>query len=254
VNRDPSTRSIYRNSKFKRTRLLFSQHHNSTLMMQIKPLCFWLVRLLCLLICGSAWAHSVWIEPASADRLLVRFAEPDGRLEASPGHLDSLTTPVAFSVMTNTPVPVEATKGTNYFLLVAASSTHPACAETSFTVMSASGKPGRKPIFYARWQPSLAEAGVPSLNLDVVPTGRSGEVRVYFRGQPLGGVKATLRTPDEVESEVTADANGFIRFDSKQAGQHHLSIARHRESLAGFHVGKPHDLTSHNFALTWRQP
>jgi len=45
-------------------------------------------------------------------------------------------------------------------------------------------------------------------------------------------VKATLRTPDEVEKEVTADAEGFVRFESKQSGQHHLSIARHRETLA----------------------
>lgn len=199
---------------------------------------------------SPAFAHSVWIEPTTNGQLIIRFAEPDGRLEKSPRHLDSLSSPVAFTVITNTAVAVEASKSTNHFLLVTASPTNTACAETSFIVMSAPGKPGRKPNFYARWSPSLAVAATPALNLDLVPTGRLGEVRIYFRGKPLGGAKATLRTPDEVERELTADAEGFLRFESKQSGQHHLSIGRHRETLAGFHVGKAYGLTSHNAALT----
>ena len=202
---------------------------------------------------SHAFAHSVWIEPTTNGQLIIRFAEPDGRLEKSPGHLDSLSSPVAFTVITNTPVAVDASKNTNHFLLIAASPTNAACAETSFVVMSAPGKPGRKPNFYARWSPSLDTAATPALNLDLVPTGKPGEVRIYFRGKPLGGVKSTLRTPDEVEKEVTADAEGFVRFESKQSGQHHLSIGRHRETLAGFHGGNAYDLTSHNAALTWRQ-
>lgn len=42
-------------------------------------------------------AHSVWIEPDSTGALVVRFAEPDGKLERSPGHLDSLLLPNAWS-------------------------------------------------------------------------------------------------------------------------------------------------------------
>jgi hypothetical protein len=94
----------------------------------------------------AARAHSVWIEPTSSDQLVIRFAEPDGRLEKSPGHLDSLTSPIAFTIVSNTPAAVEATKSTNHFLLVAASPANPAGAETTFTVMGPSGKPGRKPI------------------------------------------------------------------------------------------------------------
>ena len=36
----------------------------------------------------TARAHSVWIEPEGG-QLVIRFAEPDGKLEKSPGHLDS---------------------------------------------------------------------------------------------------------------------------------------------------------------------
>jgi hypothetical protein len=198
----------------------------------------------------AAEAHSVWIEPVD-EKLVVRFAEPDGKLEKSPGHLDSLYPPAAFIIVTNSPQAVDAPKKSDHFLLTGASPTNAACLETIFSVRG-----GRKPYFYARWQPAGTGggAGVPLLTLDLVPTGQPGEVRVYFRGQPLGGIKATLRTPDEKEAELTADANGFLHFQSNQSGQHLLTIAHHRETLSGFYLGQPYQQISHNASLTWRQP
>lgn len=204
----------------------------------------------CALALGAALrlaAHSVWIEPVEG-QLVLRFAEPDGRLEKSPGYLDSLSLPVAFVLVTNAPVLVDAPKKSDHFLLVGASSTNTACAETSFTVRG-----GRKPNFYARWQPSGSVMAAPLMTLDLVPTDKAGEVRVYLRGQPLGGVKATLRTPDEKEQELVADAEGFLRFASSQNGQYLLTIAHQREPLAGYHGGRAYKETSHNASLTWRQ-
>jgi hypothetical protein len=196
---------------------------------------------------NSAIAHSVWIEPSDG-QLVIRFAEPDGNFEKSPGHLDSLSAPIAFIIVTNAPVSVETPKKSDHFLLVGASPTNTACAETSFTVRG-----GRRPNFYARWQPDGLGAAMPLLTLDLVPTGKPGEVRAYFRGQSLGGIKATLRAPDETESEITADAEGFLRFEPKQSGQYLLTIAHHREPLAGFHNGVPYKETSHNCSLVWSQ-
>jgi hypothetical protein len=207
-----------------------------------------LVSLATLLLASHALAHTVWIEPLDG-QMVIRFAEPDGNFEKSPGYLDSPSTPVAFTVVTNVPATVESPKKADHFLMLSTSPTNAAGVETIFTIRG-----GRKPHFYARWQPSGAGAGKPMLTFDLVPTGQPGEVRVYFRGQPLGGLKATLRTPDEKEKELTADAEGFIRFDSKQSGQHLLTIAHHREPLAGFHAGRAYGQTSHNTALTWRQP
>ncbi len=200
----------------------------------------------------SANAHSVWIEPLG-DQLVIRFAEPGGRLEKSPGHLDSLSAPVAFALLTNQPVAVTVIKSTNHFALTGTTANQPAGAETSFGVLSAPGKPGRRPIFYARWQSSLADAATPALTLDLVPTGRQGEVRVWFRGQPLGGVKATLRLPDDSEQDVTADAGGFLRFDANGPGQYLLAVAHHREKLPGYSGGRAYELTSHNASVSWRQ-
>lgn len=200
-------------------------------------------------------AHSVWIEPDNQGRLVLRFAEPDGKFEKSPGHLDELTHPVAWQMgASNAPVSLAVTKQRDHFTLGAASVTHNVQAETDFQVMVNPGRPGRRPHFYARWHPVGAGAATPALTLDLVPTGQPGEVRAVFRGQPLPGVKAILRTPDEKEQELTADGEGLLRFSSAQSGQHLLSIARHRETLGGFAGGRPHGLTSHNAALTWRQP
>lgn len=202
-----------------------------------------------LLLTKTALAHTVWIEPLE-NNLVIRFAEPGNRFEKSPGHLDSLTAPVSFILAaTNAPAAVESPKKSDHFLLVGASATNVVCTESIFTVRG-----GRKPYFYARWQPTGAGAGNPLLTLDLVPTGQPGEVRAYFRGKPLGGIKATLYTPDEKEHEITADTEGFLRFKTDQPGQYLLAIAHHREPLAGFHVGRAYDQASHNAALSWRQP
>lgn len=196
----------------------------------------------------TAHAHSVWIEPKDG-QLVIRFAEPGNDFETSPGYLDNLASPIAFLFVTNAPLAIEARKKPDHFLLAGASTTNTVCVETAFTVRG-----GRKPYFYARWQPVGAGAGTPLLTLDLVPTGKAGEVRVYFRGKPLGGIAATLRTPDDNEQKFIADAEGFLHFTSKQSGLYLLTIAHHREPLAGFHVGRPYEQTSHNCSLVWRQP
>ena len=161
--------------------------------------------LLAILATSHTWAHSLWIEPTTDGRLVLRFAEPDGRLEQSPGHLDSLSLPTASIVITNTAMQVAATRSTNHFRLSDTSTTNTACAESSYVVMRSPGKPARRPVFYARWSPRLDVAATPALNLDLVPTGKLGEIRIYFRGKPLGGVKATF-----VSGDGAAD-QGFIK-------------------------------------------
>ena len=201
-----------------------------------------------LTLAASAFAHTIWIEPLE-DKLVIRFAEPGNKFEKSPGHLDSLTAPISFAVITNAATAIEAPKKSDHFLLTGASPASVVCTETIFTVRG-----GRKPYFYARWQPTGAAAGTPQLTLDLVPTGKQGEARAYFRNKPLGGVKATLYSPDGKEQKVAADPEGFLRFKTEQSGQYLLALAHHREPLAGFHLGRSYEQTSHNAALSWRQP
>jgi hypothetical protein len=193
-------------------------------------------------------AHTVWIEPKDG-QLVIRFAEPGEKFETSPGFLDNLSAPQAFVVGPKTLTAVTSPKQADCFSLEKTSATNVVCVETRFTVRG-----GRKPIFYARWQSVGVEAGTPSLNLDLVPTGKPDEVRAYFRGQPLADVSATLRTPDEKEQDLKTDAQGILHFPVTQSGQYLLTIPHYREPLAGFYNGVAYKETSHNTALTWWQP
>lgn len=222
-------------------------------------------------------AHEVWIEDTPEGLLVVRFAEYGEKFEKSPGALDALTLPFAWAPA------AEATAGGNEsrgareerdiragkvdafevqkkadgFALVGSAASKPAQIETGFTVMGKAGDPGkpaRKPYFYARWQPAGAGAGQPALNFDLVPTGQKGEVRVYFRGKPLAGVKVTLHPPGEGDKELTSDADGLVHFSAEKPGLYLLSAAHQRESIAGFFGGKGYDAISHNCSLSWRQP
>jgi len=200
-----------------------------------------------LLTVSALQAHSVWIEPDSSGALVVRFAEPGMPFETSPGYLDGLTLPVAFKEGAKGPEELSVSKGRNHFLLAGTDIQSTVCLESAHAVRG-----GRKPNFYARWQPG--GAGEPRLTLDLVPTGEPGVVRAYFRGKPLAGVPALLREPDGVERELTADDQGTLRFETPQSGQYLLTIAHHREpELGGFHLGRAYEQTSHNCALVWIQ-
>lgn len=205
-----------------------------------------------------AAAHSVWIEPAPEGVLVIRFAEPDGKFEKSPGYLDSLSPPLAWKQgETNTPVSLDVQKERDRFVIVGSTPTDTVQTETAFMVMGSrgpnSGGAGRKPNFYARWLTNWQTPAVPALTLDLVPTGKPGEVRLLFRGQPVAGKTATYRTPDEKEVELTTDAEGLLRFTSTQPGLHLLTVAHHRETQPGFHGGRSYELNSHNASLTWVQ-
>lgn len=202
-----------------------------------------------------AHAHSVWLETTADGKLVVRFGEPGDEYEKSPGHLDSLTLPLAWTFDAEAkPFAFEVTKHADHFLLVAADPAKPAFGETGFPVMHRGDNPATKPFFHMRWLPAGAAAAEmkPALTLDIVPMAEAGVYRVYFRGQPLAEAKVTVHAPD-AEHELVADAEGFVRFTAKASGLY-LLTANNREQVQGFAGGKAYDRVSHNVALTWRQP
>lgn len=205
-----------------------------------------------LAVVSDAIAHSVWIEPGSDGTLWIRFAEPDGRFEKSPGHLDSLTPPVAVSVGAE-PSALAVEKRRDHFRIADVAGDIPVACETAFAVMARGNGPARKPNFYARWQPAGSWVAEPAMTLDLIPAGTPGEVRLVFRGRPLAGKAVTLRTPDERETRLESDSDGIVRFPVGQSGQYLLTVAHHREDLPGHHAGRRYDQTSHNASLCWRQ-
>lgn len=213
-----------------------------------------LAAFLCLAVIAPLQAHDVWIENTETGRLVLRFGEPGEAVEMSPGHLDSLTPVSAWRITpTNTVNALETRKESEGILLVGAKADQSVQAETGFPVMASAGKPGRKPFFYARWQPAGGGEGKPTLTLDLVPTGKSGEMRVYFKGQPVPEAKLTAHLPGGETEKLTANADGVATLKADKPGLYLVTLNHHRETQPGFHGGSAYELVSHNAALAWRQ-
>lgn len=203
----------------------------------------------------SAAAHSLWIEELPGGSSLgVRFAQWGDDFETSPGHLDSFITVSAWTLdEKEQPQSVEVTKKSDHFLLGSRDLKRPAFAQAQFTVRQLhADKPARAPIFYCRWQPETWTEGHPVMDMDIVPTAKPGEARVYFRGKPLPNVEMLFFSPKVSDQKIKADADGYVRApDMSKPGNYLLAVARYSENLPGFFRGVPYGITSHSASLYW---
>lgn len=199
-----------------------------------------------------AHAHSVWIEESPAKELVIRFGEFDAEYEKSPGYLDSLSLPVAWTLdAEDKPSSFSVEKKSDHFLLTSAAATKVAFGETDFPVMKR-GKRASWPHFYVRWLPAAAPtAGKPELTLDIVPTGVANEFAVYFRGTRLPNATVQVHGGGK-EVDLKTDAQGTFQFKADSGLV--LLTCNYKEELKGFSGGVAYDVSSHNTAISWRQP
>jgi len=205
-----------------------------------------------------AHAHSVWIEDTAGKKLTVRFGDVGGDVEKSPGYLDELFLTSAWTADQDGKLEaVVIEKKADHYLLGAADAAKPALGETNFSVMQRGKNPGIWPNVDVRWHPvGATPPAEPALTLDLLPTATPGEIRVYFRGQPLPGavVKVLGQGAEEgKEEKLTADAEGLIKFTPAKPGLVVLTC-NHREKAPGYTRGKGYELASYTGALSWRQP
>jgi hypothetical protein len=203
-------------------------------------------------------AHSVWIEDTPEKQLIVRFGEVGGNVEKSPGYLDELLLTSAWTADQDGKLDaLIVEKKSDRYLLGAATADKPALGETNFFVMQRGKNPGIWPNLYVRWHPAgTTPPAEPALTLDLLPTEQPGEIRVYFRGQPLAGATVKVLGQGEEEgkeSKLTTDANGVIHFTPAKPGLVVLTC-NHREKSPGYTRGKAYELASYTGALSWRQP
>lgn len=209
----------------------------------------------CLAATPFARAHAVWLEDL-AGSLVIRFGEPGEAHEKSPGLLDQLTPPVAWTKGTEgKTAQLAVTKQADHFLVAGAAPSAPAFAETSYPVYGGEKSPATKPFYYLRWLPAgpAAAETVPVSVLDLVPAGDPLAFRVVFRGQPLPGAKVHFHAPGEKEIELVADAAGLIRTPATKPGLIMLSV-HHTEDTAGWSLGRAYMRTTHLASVAWRQP
>lgn len=206
-------------------------------------------------------AHEVWIEDLPTGQLVVRFAEYGEDYETSPGHLDELSLPESWKVEAEGVAELQVQKAADHFALLNTDAKMSVQAETVFKVIG--GKPGgkgdnagpsRRPFFYARWHVHGSADAKPTLNLDLVPTGKPGELCLYFRGKPLPGIEVTAHLPDGKEQALTSDAKGLVQVSTEQKGLYMVNVKRYREMIDGFTAGKAYTAVSHNCSVAWKQP
>ncbi len=202
----------------------------------------------------NSYGHSVYFDENKNSEIKLRFGEFQDEYEESPGYLDSLDAINAWKINDkNEPEKLDIEKQKNGFSLTAQNSDNIA-AQTGFPVMARTDQT-RKPYFYARWCADFKKKSIPTLTLDIVPNGQEGEVKVYFRGKPLNGIKLNLYTPDYDKIELISDKNGIVLFKEniKSKGIYMLKIARYSENITGFDQGKLYKIISHNCSLNWHQ-
>lgn len=214
------------------------------------------------LLLGLSWAlaaptlaHVMRIEPTADQHLVILFGDAEGDSETSPGLLDELTLPIAWTVSDGNPALTSVRKEYPHFRLLETTADQIALAETRFPAFQRGSLPVSWPQFYQRWHPASAPAPAgPALTFDIVPAPDVGQFRVYFRGLPLAGANVGIdHRGDGGDANLVSDENGYITYLTEAPGLV-LMTSNHKEALAGFTRGRPYEVTSHNTALTWIQP
>ncbi len=193
---------------------------------------------------------ALWIEPGAGGALILRYGQAERLLETSPGALDRLPAPTAWSIVdeSNQPAPLEKRK--DGFLIAGTNAGQPVQAEDSgVAILNHGSKPGRKPVLYARWLPSRAPIEAPALTLDILPMSAT-HFQVLFRDRPLANANVTLIAPDGTRTKLTADAAGRVEVPTAGTGQFQL-LCSFSETLPVHVNGEAFKGTRHVSTVTW---
>lgn len=204
-----------------------------------------------MLLSGAAQAHQLWLEqtPTSAH---LYYGEFDRNLrEASPGRLDKLTPPTAAIGSKSGDKTLALTKQADAFALSARADKNEtlyieeaASPVVEYKINDVTTRAAR--TLAARLITSDA-AQAPKLTLDLLPTGKPGEFKVYYKGQPLPKTKVGIIVQSGWTRETRSDDQGIVKFDLPWKGTYVLEV-RHADKTPGERAGKPYDVA--NFMTT----
>ncbi|MGE5866940.1 MAG: DUF4198 domain-containing protein [Rhizobacter sp.] len=195
----------------------------------------------------TAFAHQLWIEQAPGQPAMVRFGEYAHNLrETSPGLLDRFGQTTGMLVRREGDSPLQATKEAGGFRLTAGTG-EPVSAGSAESLLA---EDLRYPLYKSRqgetdiqsWYRPAARlvsdfaAQAPRLALDIVPTGREGEFRLTYNGQPLPKTKVTIAVQSGWAQETMTDAHGQVRFPMPWQGLYVLE-ASHMDRTPGERPG-----------------
>ncbi|MBX3665002.1 MAG: cobalt ABC transporter substrate-binding protein [Burkholderiales bacterium] len=187
-------------------------------------------------IAGAAQAHQIWLEqPAGRKTAIVRFGEFGENLrETSPGLLDKFGKPVATLLSAKGEQTVDARKAGSGFELPFGAARGDAIIAEDLNYPLYTWKQGDKETINwyrpaARLITGFAEQQ-PKLTLDLVPTGKTGEFKLFLKGQPKAKTKVTLVTQSGWAKEGHTDEQGLVKFDMPWSGTYVAEVSVNERS------------------------
>jgi hypothetical protein len=207
-------------------------------------------------------AHQIWIEQSEGQNAVVRFGEFGENLrEVSPGLLDKFAKVTGALISTKGEQKSDAAKTANGFTLPfsAASGDAIVAEEASYPLYTwkQQGKDTTNWFYPAARLITNFAAQQPKLVLDLVPTGREGQFRLFFKDQPKAKVKVTLVTESGWSKEGHTDEQGLVTFNMPWKGVYVAEVSFNDRS-AGERTGtngpEKYDGVSYATAVTYLKP
>lgn len=209
-----------------------------------------------LLFSGAAHAHQIWLEQTPKAASLY-FGEYDrNQREISPGLLDKITQQTATLANAQGEKVLRSSRANNAIVF----SSHAAKGETIYTEDASypvsEYKNGELTVRSARILGARlvtsSQSQEPKLTLDLVPNGKQGEFKIYYKGQAQTKTKVGLIAQSGWTREATSDEQGVVKFDLPWQGTYVLEV-RYVDKTPGERDGKPYDFTNHMTTLSLAQ-
>ncbi len=206
---------------------------------------------------SMTYAHEIWLEPTEDGIKAFAGEYNKNAREGTPGMIEKLKQPVARleSTTGNTPLQAQLQADGIAFAVNLAAGQSVVFEERAYPLFDDDHQ-GKKIkgawLPAARWVNSSA-AIKPSLALDLVPTGETGEFSVSLRGKPLAKSEVEVIAQSGWVQTLETDEQGKIKITLPWQG-HYVLVANHTDSktgkLAGQAYRKAYYTTSLSFKLT----
>lgn len=185
----------------------------------------------------AAQAHQIWIEQPGGKNAVIQFGEFGENLrETSPGLLDKFVAPAGILLSGKGERKADAAKTAGGFTLPfkAAAGESIVAEDARYPLYTWNGATN---WYYpaARLITSFAEQQ-PKLVLDLVPAGKPGQFKLFFKGQPKAKTKVTLTTQSGWAKEAQTDDQGMVEFDLPWKGSYVAEVSLNDRS-AGERTG-----------------
>ena len=184
---------------------------------------------------ANANAHQMWLENAGGQARLHFGEFNDNLRETSPGRLDSFKGVPTLDQHTGAVAQrLQGQLGKDSFNYSVAGTPDTLFAAATHPLIDRSKR--NLPAMYwqpsARWVASLAQPVAPTAPLDLVPTGKPGELKVVYKGAPMPKAKVQLAAPSGWTREVETGEDGTVTFVTPWKGQY-VAEVKHTDKTEG---------------------